>query len=130
MMSFKPAGNGKAEMAQYIHTHYPGYKTVFCHFPNSPYSEGSGKGLVARFYVNHEVMLEDILSMKATEKTEKEKLLYVLPKGFYTERKYLEKSGYVAEKQSIPFWIAHLNILFGIQYDERILILYSKQEDE
>lgn len=130
MMTFKPAGNGKAQMARYIREHYPEGVTVCCLISNGPFSEGWGKGLTARFYIDKNIDLINISHVRDNKVLKNKDLIYVLPKGLYFEREYCERIGYSVRYQSIPRWIEMMNALYRVYYDDALLILYSESDEK
>ena len=112
---FKPAGNGSVNLAYYIHKNYSKNKPIEVYSTYvGPYSVGSSKGLIAKFYTNNEIDLHFIDS-HFIHNIPTNKLI-VIPKGFHKENRLLEKNGYKIHKESIPNWMSFLNKLYDYPY--------------
>ena len=60
-ITFKPARNGSVNLAYYIHKNYSKNKPIEVYSTYvGPYSVGSSKGLIAKFYTNNEIDLHFI----------------------------------------------------------------------
>lgn len=123
---FKPAGNGSVNLAHYIHKNYSENKPIEVYSTYiGPYSVGSSKGLIARFYTNDEIELhfidDDFMRNLPDNK------LIVVTKGFYGDNQLLEEAGYEIKKESIPNWMSFFNKLYRIYNENFVLLLYTQE---
>lgn len=122
----KPAGNGSANMIQYIHRKYKNTNplVIYCLPENNPYVIGSGRGLKAKFYTSNNLLLKDITWRNLQRP--KTNALYVMPVSNIVEGRMLEKKGYRKEFIAIPKWILFLNHFYTTFDGQSVPILYTK----
>lgn len=135
MEMFKPAGNGRIEVAHYIQKEYKNRPvTLYVLGGDNPYAIGTAKGFTARFYWNNHIHITDLFNPNtnkwAIESLEeiKDTDLIVLPlnQRFYSS--YIYRWGFKEEKRGIPFWISIMNKFYKT-CDDNCLVLYSKKNN-
>jgi phosphatidylinositol glycan class B len=126
MMSFKPAKCGNVNMMKYISEHYDDTLNIYTIAYSNPYSEGTAKGLTARFYNNPKVELRQLSEILNTisQKNFSERDLIILQAG-YSERRQVEALGFTVKTQSIPLWIEKMNYLYHAYPEAQTLLLYE-----
>ena len=130
MLCFKPAMYGKVEMVEYLSkrkNNTAEMTNVYTIAYSNPYTEGTAKGLTARFYTNNNIVLcnlQDVLYSKEKISLQNNDLVILM--AGYHEHEYIEDLGFEVEHRSIPLWIAKMNIFYNVYPIYNTLLLYSK----
>jgi phosphatidylinositol glycan class B len=130
VMTFKPAGFGAIEIAQYMQRNFKDKPVNLISFDGSnPYDPWNG--LHAKFYESnniHELRLNSLNELNRTILKDSMVNLLVLKRKDISKTyalHFIEKAGLVKEKQSIPKWMEPILDLYGGFKNSEILVLYS-----
>lgn len=130
MEMFKPAGDGRINLAHYINEKHKDKKCVqiSCLENNNPYVVAKGKGLKANFYFPDNLVLNNFIgtSISNLNIESKSDSIVVVPRGYYKARLELEKRHYKLEKSGISEWIIKMNEFYPVFNENAVLLLYTK----
>lgn len=126
MMMFKPAGDGRINMAYYIHKKYDGANLlrIYCPKNENPYVVGVGKGLKANFYFQDNFVLGDLANDDFL-RSDSNRIVLVY-KGDYKEREKLKHNHFKLKKSAMPEWIIKMNYFYQVFNENSVLLLYEQ----